>query len=110
VALDWSGAGESRELLVYNRGGTGESVPPAPRQPAAIYDGYGRIVDTLAPAYPQDGVERDRTAQYYATRADVWGDRRDEVIFSGSRGASVWANARPLSVPTLYNSTLYPGM
>jgi hypothetical protein len=110
VALDWSGQGEPREVLVYNRGGTGESRPPAPVQPAAIYDGWGNIVDTVSPAYPADRAEKDRTAQHYAIRADVWGDRRDEVLFSGPRGASVWANARPLAIPTLYNQTLYPGM
>lgn len=110
VALDWSGCGEPREVLVYNRGGTGESQPPAPVQPAAIYDGWGRVVDTMSPAYPPERAERDRTAQYYAIRADVWGDRRDEVLFFGSRGASIWANARPLALPTLYNQTLYPGM
>jgi len=110
VALDWSAYGEPREVLVYNRGGTGESVPAAPVQPAAIYDGWGNIVDAVSPAYPAERAEKDRTAQYYAVRADVWGDRREEVIFSGPRGASVWANARPLAVPTLYNQTLYPGM
>ena len=110
VALDWLGHGEPREVLVYNRGGTGESVPPAPVQPAAIYDGWGKVVDRLLPAYPADREAHDRRAQAYAIRADVWGDGRDEVIFSGSRGASIWANARPLAIPTLYNQTLYPGM
>jgi len=31
----------------------------------------------------------------------VWGDSRDEVIFSGSRGVCIYANARPLAIPTL---------
>lgn len=110
VALDWSGFGEPREVLVYNRGGTGESVPPAPPQPAAIYDGYGNIVDVLSPQYPPDRPPEDQRAQYYCQRADVWGDRREEVLFFGSRGACIWTNARPLAIPTLYNNTLYPGM
>jgi hypothetical protein len=111
VALDWSGHGERREVLVYNRGGTGESQPKdVPVQPAAIYDGWGNIVDTVSPAYLPERAERDRTAQLYAIRADVWGDGRDEVIFSGGRGASIWANARAHAPATTYNQTLYPGM
>ncbi len=110
VALDWSGYGERREVLVYNRGGTGESTPPVPPQPAAIYDGHGRIVDTVRPAYPTTRGEAAERSQVYAIRADVWGDSREEVLFSGSQGASIWANARPLALPTLYNQTLYPGM
>ena len=42
--------------------------------------------------------------------ADVWGDSRDEVLLFGARGCCIWANARPLAIPTLYNNTLYPGM
>lgn len=110
VAIDWSGHGESREVLVYNRGGTGESVPSAPAQPAAIYEGWGNVVEVIAPQYPADRRSADATSQYYCLRADVWGDGRDEVIFFGSRGASIHANAAPLAIPTLYNNTLYPGM
>ena len=51
----------------------------------------------------------ERNALYYGIAADVWGDGRDEVIFSGSRGVCLLANARPLAVPTLYNETLYTG-
>jgi hypothetical protein len=101
VEIDWSGFGEPREVLVYNRG---------PEEPAAIYDGAGNVVEVLHPQYPPDRREEDRQAQYYCLRADVWGDRREEVLFFGSRGACLWANARPLAVPTLYNNTLYPGM
>jgi len=101
IELNWSGDTRSQELLVYNRGAG---------RPAAIYDGSGAIVQTLAMQYPSSRRQADADAQHYVTRADVWGDRRDEVIFFGSRGACVWANSRPLSVPTLYNNTLYPGM
>jgi outer membrane protein assembly factor BamB len=101
VEIDWSGAGEPREALVYSRG---------PGQPVAIYDGTGNIVDTLAMQYTPDRTAEDRQAHYYCLRADVWGDRREEVLFFGSRGACIGANARPLAVPTLYNNTLYPGM
>lgn len=110
VALDWSGYGEAREVLVYNRGGTGESQPPAPIQPAAIYDGWGNVVDAVSPAYPAGRPEADLKAQVYALAADVWGDHRDEVLFFGPCGASIWANARPLAIPKLYNQTYYPGM
>ena len=41
--------------------------------------------------------------------ADVWGDSREEVILFGSRGFSIYANARPCQAPSLYNTTLYPG-
>ena len=101
VEVDWSGAGEAREVMVYSRG---------VRQPVAIFDGEGNIVDELAMQYTADRGEADRQAHHYVTRADVWGDRREEIIMFGSRGACIWANARPLAIPTLYNNTLYPGM
>jgi hypothetical protein len=101
VELDWSGAREAREILVYNRG---------PEGPAAIYDGNGRIVEILHPQYTAGPSVESPEAHTYAQRADVWGDGRDEVIFFGSRCACIWANARPLAIPTHYNNTLYPGM
>jgi hypothetical protein len=99
VPIDWLGGGAPEGALVYNRG---------PQEHAAIYDGDGHIVDTFQMRYTSDlpGAE----PQYYCTRADVWGDSRDEVIFFGSAGACIYANARPLAPPTLYNNTLYPGM
>jgi hypothetical protein len=101
VEIDWSGAGEPREVLVYGRG---------PAQPVAVYNGEGEIIDTMAMHDATGRSEEDRSAHFYCTRADVWGDGRHEVILLGSRGACIWANPRPLSIPTLYNSTLYPGM
>jgi len=32
------------------------------------------------------------------------------VILFGSRGCCLYANTRPLAIPTLYNNNLYPGM
>ena len=89
VELDWSGTGVPGEAFVYNR---------------------GQIVDTLAMQYAPARTAADRQAAYYGIRADVWGDRRQEVILFGARGACIWANARPLALPTFYNQTLYPGM
>lgn len=99
VNINWLGSDSPQSVLVYNRG---------PLEHAAVYDGAGDIVDTFQMQYTSDlpGVDR----QYYCTRADMWGDSRDEVIFFGSAGACIYANARPWALPTLYNNTLYPGM
>ena len=101
VEINWLGPGAPQGVMVYSRG---------PGQPAAIFDGDGNIVDTVSMQHTPDRSEEDRQAHFYCTRADVWGDSRDEVIFFGSRGACIHANARPLAIPTLYNNTLYPGM
>ena len=101
VETDWSGAGEPREVVVYSRG---------PGNPVAIYNGAGEIADTLTMQCTPDRTAEDRGAHFYVTRADVWGDSRQEVILFGSRGACIYANARPLAIPTLYNNNLYPGM
>jgi outer membrane protein assembly factor BamB len=99
--IDWSGAGEARELLIYGRGS---------QEPVALYDGDGKVVQTFAMRHTPDRSPADREAYYYCTRSDVWGDGRDEVILFGSRGACIYANARAWSRPTTYNNTLYPGM
>jgi hypothetical protein len=101
VGIDWFGAGTPQAAFVYGRG---------PDQPAAIFGEMGNVVDTFEMRYTPDRSEEDRQAGYYATRADVWGDSREEVILFGARGACIYANARPLALPTLYNNTLYPGM
>ncbi|HOX37267.1 MAG TPA: hypothetical protein PL033_04690 [Candidatus Brocadiia bacterium] len=101
VPLDWSGGESSMRLLAYNRG---------PGNPDAIYDGDGNIVDTLTIQHTPGRTDEDKKVGYYCLRADVWGDGREEVIYFGGRAACVWTNARPLALPTLYNSTLYPGM
>jgi hypothetical protein len=99
IPINWLGTDALEGALIYNRG---------PHEHAAIYDGEGNILDTFQMRYTTDRPDVDR--QYYCTRADVWGDSRDEVIFFGSAGACVYANARPTAIPTLYNNTLYPGM
>ena len=86
----WSDPRGLEELLVYNRGTDA---------PAAIYDGRGDIVAEFPD--PPDG---------YCRAADVWGDSRDEVILGGPSEIRIYANRRPLAVPTLYNSTVYHGM
>ena len=75
-----------------------------------IYDGNGEIVEELPMQYTPSRTAADRRADFYALVADVWGDSREEVILFGSRGACIYANARPLAIPSLYNETLYPGM
>jgi hypothetical protein len=100
VPIRWM-SGAATELLVYSRG-TG--------QPAAILNGVGEIVDLLPMALPPGRPAEDYQQHAYGNRADVWGDSREEVILFGSRGCCIWANARPLALPTLYNNTLYPGM
>ena len=73
-------------------------------------DGQGDIVDSFSMQYAKHCTAEERKAHFYVTRADVWGDSRDEVLLFGSRGACIYANATPLAIPTLYNNTLYPGM
>ena len=101
VTARWFGSGAPHGILVYERG---------PDQPAAIYDGAGDIADMFAMQLTAERSEEDRRTPHYGLAADVWGDSRDEVILFGSRGACVYANARPCALPTLYNETLYPGM
>ena len=101
VGIEWSGPGRPKSILVYGRG-RGE--------PVAVYDGSGEIVDTCAMAYTPERKSEERRAEFYCTMADVWGDSREEVIMFGSRGACIYANARPLEVPSLFNETLYPGL
>ncbi len=94
VGIDWFGVGRPHALLVYDPN-LGEN------RPALLYDGAGDLVAEFP--FPHGGI-------FFATRADVWGDSREEVILFGSRGACIYANAEPLAIPTLYNNTLYPGM
>ena len=99
LALRWMGG--NTDLLVYSRG---------PAQPAAVLDGTGKVVDLLPIALPSGRPAEDHEMHAYGGRADVWGDGRDEVLLFGEKGCCIWANARPLAIPTLYNNTLYPGM
>jgi len=101
VGIDWFGGDAPNGMLVYGRGAG---------QPVAIHDGDGEIVDTCPMLYTPDRTEEDRKRGFYCYRANLWGGSREEVILFGSRGACIYANARPLAIPTLYNNTLYPGM
>ncbi|HUT32310.1 MAG TPA: hypothetical protein VNE39_02415 [Planctomycetota bacterium] len=100
--IDWSGAGQPREILAYGF----RSV----REYAAVYDGAGNVVDTLAVPFKAPGVKVSGKEACYSLRANVWGDSRHEVILYGAAGICIYANARPLAEPTLYNETLYTGM
>lgn len=100
VDINWMG-GATQQLLVYNRG---------PEEPIAVYDGEGAVIDALeVPRTPQRHAGQ-QAGGYYCTRADLWGDSRDEVALFGCRCARICANGRPLQVATHYNQTLYPGM
>lgn len=101
VPIDWSGHGEDREVVVYSRGAG---------NPVAIYDGLGEVVDEVQMEYTPDRTAADRQTHHYVSRADVWGDSRQEIILFGTRGACIWANAAAHQLPTHYNNTLYPGM
>ena len=101
LAVRWSGSEVPQDILVYGHG---------PGRPAVIYSGDGEIIDRLPMCYTDALTEADRRAEFYVLVADVWGDSREEVILFGSRGACIYANARPHAVETLYNETLYPGM
>ncbi len=114
--LNWFGPGQPDAALVYERSpvtmvprGSERLYAYLPGPPEAIYDGAGNEVETLRMQYAPSTPPAERNALYYGIAADVWGDGRDEVIFSGSRGVCLLANARPLAVPTLYNETLYTG-
>jgi len=115
--LNWCGPGCPDAALVYERSpviriprGNETLYGYQPTEPEAIYDGDGRIIDSFTMQYPDTVSPADRNALYYALTADVWGDSRDEVIFAGGRGVCIYANARPLAIPTLYNETLYTGI
>lgn len=117
VRINWFGPGAPDAILVYSRNqiimypqGNEQRYGRIPGNPDAIYDGNGTVVDTLELPLPPNATEELRRTPYYCLAADVAGDSRDEVIMAGARSAWVFANARPLALPTLYNETLYPGV
>ena len=101
VPVDWFGPGEPLGVMVYGHG---------KGRPAVIYNGAGKMVDVFPMVFTAAQNETDRQGDFYGLVADVWGDGRDEVILFGARGACIYANSRPLEIPTQYNETLYPGM
>jgi hypothetical protein len=99
--IRWRG-GELQDILVYKRGF---------ESPIAIFDGEGNVVDAFD--VPAEIVTPEGSlypGSYYCCRADMWGDSRDEVLVFGIKGMQIYANRRPLAIPTLYNNTLYHGM
>jgi hypothetical protein len=101
LAVRWGGLDEPGSILIYGCG---------PGRPAVLYDGQGNVVEEFLMKYTPNRTAGDRRADFYAVVADLWGDSREEIILFGSRGACIYANARPLAIPRLYNNTLYPGM
>jgi len=98
----WTGADGLSEILVAGRGAG---------RPAVIYNGKGEIIEELEIPQAYCGTYEVNTGVHCCYRADVFGDSRDEVIVVGWKGVRrIYANARPLAVPTLYNTTLYRGM
>jgi rhamnogalacturonan endolyase len=103
--IHWLEPGKRDCVLVY-----GFSVEKqGPPKPARIYDGQGQILDTLPLQVAPLPGETDFFPDCYGMAADLWGDSREEVLLFGARGFCVYANARPLERPSLYNMTLYPG-
>jgi len=109
IEIRWHAANDLLDIVVYNRGVLDRDVG----SPIAIYDGEGSIVDEIeVPAAILDNEQNVTRypGAYFCGRADLWGDSRDEVIVSGRNGVRIYANSRPLAIPTLYNSTTYNGM
>jgi rhamnogalacturonan endolyase len=104
--IEWSGPGRPECVLVYGFSVEGQG----PAKPARIYDGQGEVLDVLPLQVAPLPGETNFCSDCYGMAADVWGDRREEVILFGSRGFCVYANTRPLEKPSLYNMNLYPGM
>jgi hypothetical protein len=104
--IQWLGPGQPDCVLVYGFSVERQGPPKAAR----IYNGQGEVVDYLPLQVAPLAGEQDFYADCYGMAADVWGDSRQEVILFGARGFCIYANARALDQPPLYNMTLYPGM
>lgn len=116
--INWHGPGRPECALLYNRATVIRELNAAPGEalysrvpgtPDAIIDGEGRVIDEFDMQYAPGRTDKDRKMTVYGITADLWGDSREEVILSSARGLCIYANARPLQTPTLYNETLYPG-
>jgi hypothetical protein len=97
--IHWTAGHGCMDIMVFGGG-----------RPATIYDGNGAVMDELEVPPSICGVYNNYPGIYSCHRADVYGDSREEVVVSGWKGVRVHANARPLAIPTLYNSTRYFGM
>ena len=110
--LDWSGSGAPAEILVYGLNSLAEH--------AAIYDGPGNVVDRFAIPWKTEPAKVSGKELAYATRADLLGNGRHEVILYGPRGVCIYSNPRSPLAPApstdqgpadaLYNETIYTGM
>jgi hypothetical protein len=104
--IRWTGAEDRREIL----------VPPGMLQPDKVYDGDGNVLDeievpaAICSSYRDPVLMRDNPGGHLCSRADVWGDGREEIIQAGWKGLRIHANARARPVPALYNATAYHGM
>jgi hypothetical protein len=105
VLIDWFGPGALQGILCYGRGNR-----DGQREKAAVYDGNGERADELTMVYPPAHAAAGEKTDFYGTRANVFGDARDEVILFNSYGCCVYANVRAFNPPNLYNHNLYPGM
>lgn len=103
----WTGNDGLVDILVGERGAG---------RPAVICNGRGDIVEELevpqayCGTYDSGGAGGINTGVHCCYRADVFGDSREEVMVVGWKGVRIYANARPMAIPTLYNTTLYRGM
>lgn len=100
--IDWSGASRPGEILVIGFRDL--------KTYARIYDGNGEVVDVMPIPWKTPKAKVSGKEVAYTTRADVWGDGRQEVIMFGANGTAIYANPRPRSLPTQYNETAYTGM
>lgn len=117
VKASWLGPGAPDAALVYARSpvirlprGKELLYMRQPGTPEVIYDGDGKVVNSMTLQYVRKPSAGELNCMFYGLAADVWGDSRDEIILFGTRGACIYANARPLAVPTLYNETFYTGV
>jgi hypothetical protein len=107
---DWSGKGYPGEILVYGF--------PSHKHYAAIYDGNGNEIDVLSIPWKAPPMKVSGKEVAYSTRADVWGDGRQEVIMFGPAGLCIYANGRATAKPVpkkplkhrTINETVYTGM
>jgi hypothetical protein len=67
-----------------------------------------RLWQSGIPSPANGRVYSDLPVQVYDWDND--GVNREEVIVVGWKGVRIYANARPLAIPTLYSTTLYRGM
>jgi len=107
--IRWNQTSDLQELLVYKRNGLSLGLDA----PIAVYNGDGEIVDSFD--VPEEILEEKDVpsgypGDYYCSRADIWGDNRDEVLIIARNGVRIYANRRALPIPTLYNNTAYHGM